>query len=79
MNRKPLNKKARPRNSHSSITVSDKVVCEDEACIGKVAGPQTKQAQLTESQAEKRRKRQVTTISVGGKKACTDDACIGKK
>jgi hypothetical protein len=79
MNRTPPNKKARRQNSHSSITVSDRVVCEDEACIGKAANPQTKPAVTTEPQAEKKGKRQVTTMSVGGKKACTDDACIGKK
>ncbi|WP_319522005.1 hypothetical protein [uncultured Desulfosarcina sp.] len=79
MNGTPPNKKARDQYSHSSITVSDRVVCEDEACIGKVAGPQTKLSAIAEPQAEKRRKRQVTTLSVGGKKTCTDDACIGKK
>jgi len=79
MNGTPPNKKAGDQDPHSSITVSDRVVCEDEACIGKVADPQTKPSATTEPQVEKRRKRQVTTMSVGGKKACTDDACIGKK
>lgn len=71
MNKTSLNKEPNNQTPHSSITVSDKIVCEDDACIGKVAGPH--------SELSAEIKRQSTSMSVRGRRVCTDDACIGKR
>ena len=60
----------------SSMSVSDKVVCEGEACIGSV------DASVAPSQMEAKRqgKKQsgASSMAVGGEEICSDDACIGK-
>jgi hypothetical protein len=78
MNKTSQKKEANHQTPHSSITVSDKIVCEDDACIGKVAGPQSKPTVERDRQDKKRRKRQGTSMSVRGKSVCADDSCIGK-
>ena len=69
----------RPK-THSSISVSNKIVCEDEACIGKVVGNRSAlNGQAERLDKEKKSARDPgTSMSVGGKNACVDDSCIGK-
>ena len=64
--------------SRSSISVSGKQVCEDDACIGKDATPQAVSPEDAAHLDEKRKKTPGTSMSVEGKEACSDDACIGK-
>jgi len=79
MNTPPKNEKPRDPNFRSSISVSDKRVCEDEACIGKDVNPAA-DTPAEASQPEKSEKKPSgTSMSVGGKEACAEDACIGKK
>ena len=79
MNTMPKGAKANSRNFRSSISVSNKEVCEDEACIGKdVKPPTVTPAKAT--QADKHGKKPSgTSMSVSGNEACSEDACIGKK
>ena len=79
MSKTSLNKEPNNQTPHSSITVSDKIVCEDEACIGKIAGPHSELSAEIKRQDKKRIKRQGTSMSVRGRRVCTDDACIGKR
>jgi hypothetical protein len=67
--------------THSSISVSNKIVCEDEACIGKVVGDRNEQIDQAEQQDKDRGKarKSGTSMLIGGKDACTDESCIGKK
>ena len=62
----------------SSITVSAKTVCEDEACIGKITNGPTPAANSPAQKKQKHTKPSGTTMSFGGKPGCTDEACIGK-
>ena len=64
----------------SSISVSSKIVCEDEACIGKAVDGRYKQTDQKERQdKDKEKKRRTgTSMSIAGEDACSDDACIGK-
>ncbi len=72
---------ATPQRTHSSISVSNHVVCEDEACIGKVADLPNGTTDNDEHPGEtpEQTRRPGTRMSVGGKDACYDDACIGKQ
>ena len=63
----------------SSMSVSQQVVCEDDACIGKSVGtPDAPAARAAQSASESKRPAS-GSITVGGKPACEDEACIGKK
>ncbi len=79
MNTTPKNAKANSSNFRSSMSVSNKEVCEDETCIGKdVQSTTVTPAEAT--QADKSVKiSSETSMSVGGNEACAEDACIGKK
>jgi len=79
MNKTPKNAKANSRNFRSSMSVSNKEVCEDEACIGKDVNPAADTPAETKQPDKSGRKPSGTSISVGGKEACAEDACIGKK
>ena len=63
----------------SSISVSNKKVCEDEACIGKAVKPATVTSAEATQPDKSSKKTSGTSISVSGKEACSEDACIGKK
>lgn len=76
MNNKPKDANAISRTFRSSISVSNKKVCDDEACIGKDVNPPTVPSAPLD---EKKKKSPGTSMAVGGKQACSDDACIGKK
>lgn len=81
MAKRTKKKKTNRPKTHSSISVSNKIVCEDEACIGKVVGNRnalTGQAERHDKEKGKARK-PGTSMSIGGKNACADDSCIGKK
>lgn len=79
MNKSPKGTEATDHNFRSSISVSNKEVCEDEACIGKDVKPTT-EAPAEATQPDKSGKKSSgTSMSVGGKEACSEDACIGKK
>ncbi len=79
MNTTPKGEKANSRNFKSSISVSNKEVCEDEACIGKDVQPTTVTPAEATQPDKSSKKPSGTSISVGGKEACSEDACIGKK
>ncbi len=79
MNTMPKGAKAKDRNFRSSISVSNKEVCEDEACIGKNVNPTTATPAEAAQPGKSGNKSSGTSISVGGKEACAEDACIGKK
>ncbi len=79
MNSTPKGVKAKDRNFRSSISVSNKKVCEDEACIGKEVNATTEKPAEPKQLDESSKKPSGTSISVSGKEACSEDACIGKK
>ena len=79
MNTTPKGVKAKARHFRSSISVSDKEVCKDEACIGKEVNATTGKLAEPKQLDESSKKPSGTSISVGGKEACSEDACIGKK
>ena len=62
----------------SSIAVSSEVVCEDEACIGKVVNVPSPAAHKAHTVSAKQTKQADTAMSFGGKEGCADEACIGK-
>ena len=80
MTKKTEKKKADRPKSHSSISVSNKIVCEDEACIGKVADKRDASNEKAAQQDTRRDKSQRpgTSMSIGGENACSDEACVGK-
>ena len=65
------------RKPRSSISISDTIVCEDEACIGKTDTPPQARPKDTSRQGVKKGKSCGTSISVGGRNVCTDGDCIG--
>ena len=75
----PKSAKPKDRNFRSSISVSNKEVCEDEACIGKDVNPTNDTAAEAKQPDKSGKKPSGTSMSVGGKEACAEDACIGKK
>jgi len=79
MNTKPKGIKVESRNFRSSISVSNKKVCEDEACIGQDVEHATATPAEAIQPGKSGKKSSGTSISVGGKEACSEDACIGKK
>ena len=79
MNSTPRGAKANRGTFRSSISVSNKKVCEDEACIGKDVNPAAETPAEPEQPDKSGKKPSGTSISVGGKEACAEDACIGKK
>lgn len=79
MNTPPKSAKPGDHNFRSSISVSNKEVCEDEACIGKTVNPLTDAPAEPKQPDKSGKKPSGTSMSVGGKEACAEDACIGKK
>ena len=81
MTNKSENKKADRPKTHSSISVSNKIVCKDEECIGKAISKRNALTGQAERQDKNKGKvRQPgTSMSISGKDACTDESCIGKK
>lgn len=79
MNTPPQSANPKDRNFRSSISISNKEVCEDEACIGKAVQPTTETPAEAKQPDKSGKKTSGTSISVGGKEACSEDACIGKK
>jgi hypothetical protein len=81
MTKKTEKKKADRPKTHSSISVSNKIVCEDEACIGKGVdqrdAPNGRAARQDTSRGKLQRPG--TSMSIGGEDACSDESCIGKK
>lgn len=78
MKKEPVTEKEQSTKTQSSIALSSETVCEDEACIGKIANDPSSEAQGQDEEAEKQTKQARTSMSIGGKDACTDEACIGK-
>ena len=79
MNNTPKTAKPKDRNFRSSISVSNKEVCEDEACIGKSVNPTTATPAEAAQPGKSGKNPSGTSMSVSGKDACSEDACIGKK
>ncbi|BBO73213.1 hypothetical protein DSCW_06300 [Desulfosarcina widdelii] len=79
MNTPPNNAKPKNRNFRSSISVSSKEVCQDEACIGKDVNPATATPAEAAHTDKGNPKRSGTSMSVSGKEACSEEACIGQK
>lgn len=79
MNTTPNDAIKKGHNLRSSISVSNKEVCRDEACIGKDVQPAVDTPAVPSQPETRDRKSSGTSISVGGKEACSEDACIGKK
>jgi hypothetical protein len=79
VNTPPKSDKTKDRNFRSSISVSNREVCEDEACIGKTVNPITDRPAEASQPDTRGNKSSGTSMSVGGKEACSEDACIGKK
>ena len=79
MNKSPNSAKPKSRNFRSSISVSKKEVCKDEACIGKDVNPTTAAPEEAAQSDKSNQKLSGSRMSVSGKEACSDDACIGKK
>jgi hypothetical protein len=79
MKQKDQNTETNRPTSKSSIAVSRKIVCEDEACIGKEVKVYDLSSTNQAEDNKQNRKSPGTIISIGGKEACSDDACIGRK
>jgi hypothetical protein len=79
MNTPTKSAKAKDHNFRSSISVSNKEVCKDEACIGKDTNPTSATPKKATQPDNSGKKPSGTSMSVGGKEACSEDACIGKK
>jgi hypothetical protein len=78
MKKEPIAEKVKNVKTQSSITVSSKTVCEDEACIGKIVNGESAAVQEPVEASENRKKQSGSAMSFGGKQGCTDEACIGK-
>jgi hypothetical protein len=78
MKKKSIAEKEKSLTIRSSIAVSSEVVCEDEACIGKVVNVPSPVAHEAHTVSAKQSKQSDTAMSFGGKEGCTDEACIGK-
>ena len=78
MNEKMKNDNTDPSKPKSSMSLSDEVMCEDEACIGKDAAPGN--ASNTDPMKTKHKSKESsgTSMAIGGKVICNDDACIGE-
>ena len=77
---KPPNAPQQPRRgTTSSISVAGRIVCEDEACIGKTDGTAAAPPEPSAEPLEKPKPAATGSISVSGKPACTDEGCIGKQ
>lgn len=77
MNTPPKDADANRRTPRSSIAVSDKIVCEGEACIGKSLTHPTAAPEDAEQEGGNK-KGLSSSMSVGGRDACSGEACIGK-
>jgi hypothetical protein len=64
--------------ARSSLGISQKIVCEDEACIGKVVDSASSAPGETGSEDKKANKSNSSSMSIGGSDICSEDACIGK-
>lgn len=64
--------------TRSSMGISQKIVCEDEACIGKVVNSASPAPGETGSEEKKSKKSTGSSMSIGGSEICSEDACIGK-
>lgn len=78
MKKKSVAEKEKSLKIRSSIAVSSEIVCEDEACIGKIVKVPSPLAHEPDNVSEKQPKQSGTAMSIGGKEGCTDEACIGK-
>ncbi|MBC2711665.1 MAG: hypothetical protein HGJ94_11970 [Desulfosarcina sp.] len=78
MKKEPVVKKEKSPKPRSSITISSEIVCEDEACIGKIVKAPSPSAHEPHKASEKRTEKSGSAMSFGGKQGCTDEACIGK-
>ena len=79
MNFKDIDTETNQPTPKSSIAVSEEIVCEDEACIGKEVNPKDLPSSGEAHSKKRSRKSSGTSISIGGEEACSDDACIGKR
>lgn len=79
MNTTTKEEKANSRNFRSSISVSNKEVCEDEACIGKGENATSGAPEKTTRSDKSDKKTSGTSMTVRGEDACSEEACIGKK
>ena len=78
MNEKTKNDKTDPSKPKSSMSLSDEVVCEDEACIGKDTTPENASNTDMLKTKHKSKDSSGTSMAIGGKVICSDDACIGE-
>jgi hypothetical protein len=78
MNTPPKNEKPKDHNFRSSISVSNKKVCEDEACIGKDVNPAA-DTPSEASQPEKSEKKTVGDKHVGWWQGSLRRGCMHRK
>ena len=73
------NKKEKTDGSQtrSSMSISMKIVCEGDECIGNVA--KAADSPPTGTGGNDKKKSNGSSMSIGGKEICTDDGCIGKE
>ncbi len=79
MNRRDIDTETNQPASKSSIAVSDEIVCEDEACIGKKVNPKDLPSSIEAQPKKRSRNSPGTSMSISGEEACSDDVCIGKR
>lgn len=60
----------------SSMSVSQEIMCEGEACIGKMAGPEHSTSAGTATSEKK--ESSGSSMGIAGKEICSGEACIGK-
>ena len=79
MKQKAQQPSADTRPFKTTISVSNTMVCEDDACIGKTADEPKIASVENASSKGNSSKPSRSSMSIGGTPACTDEACIGKQ
>ena len=71
MNEKTQNDKTDPSKSKSSMSLSDEVICKDDACIGKDADSENTNSTGTMKTKPKSKGSSGTSMAIGGKVVCS--------
>lgn len=67
-----------PSKTKSSMSLSQKIICEGDACIGKDAILESVSRPETMKKESRPQKSPGTRMTIGGEVICSDDSCIGK-
>ena len=74
-----MKNRVKKKQTESSMSNASKPICQEEECVGKLAGPNNEGAKDHAKKAEENRKRSTrSSMKFGSKDACSDEECIGK-